>query len=313
MSRESDESARNRLSPATYPIRVVTRMTGLSPDLIRVWERRYNAITPQRTLGKARRYSLDDIRRLNLLRQAVALGHSISSIASLSNEEIELIVKRCQSTAFEFPTRSTIDSYLKAIEGFDIQAAEAILNQALEQLGMRRFIHELARPLLHEVGDRWHNGQMSIGEEHAVTAQLRSIFFTFLRNSIAAPGAPRLVFATPPAHRHEMGALIASVLATIRGIRAIYLGPDTPFEEIANAVERSSAKAAVLSIPMVLSSEEALREELEGISWLAQRSEVWVGASPGHPALTLPNITPFSDFGRFELALEVLAATLPPP
>ena len=70
-----------------YPIRAVSKLTGLTVDTLRAWERRYEAIKPSRA-GRGRVYSEADIRRLNLLRQAVEAGHAIGQVASLSDQRL---------------------------------------------------------------------------------------------------------------------------------------------------------------------------------------------------------------------------------
>ena len=77
-----------------FPMRVVTRMTGLSADVVRAWERRYGAIEPGRTDGNARRYSHADIARLTRLRDAVSQGHSIGEVSRLSNEALDALADR---------------------------------------------------------------------------------------------------------------------------------------------------------------------------------------------------------------------------
>ncbi|MEM9293668.1 MAG: MerR family transcriptional regulator, partial [Acidobacteriota bacterium] len=79
-------------SPALHPIRVVARRTGLKTDLIRAWERRYGAIEPQRTAGRHRSYSEEDIHRLLLLRQATESGFPIGQVAQLPTADLEDLV-----------------------------------------------------------------------------------------------------------------------------------------------------------------------------------------------------------------------------
>ena len=78
---------------ALYPMRVVTRLTGLHPDTIRAWERRYDAVIPQRTNGNTRMFSAGDVRRLSILRELVDHGHAIGHIASLSDEALAVLVE----------------------------------------------------------------------------------------------------------------------------------------------------------------------------------------------------------------------------
>ena len=85
MDKQASESGR-------HPIRVVARRTGLTPAVLRAWEKRYGVVDPTRTEGGQRLYSDEDVRRLSLLRQAVEEGRSISQVVELTTEELQGLV-----------------------------------------------------------------------------------------------------------------------------------------------------------------------------------------------------------------------------
>ncbi|MBN8610138.1 MAG: MerR family transcriptional regulator [Deltaproteobacteria bacterium] len=284
----------------TFPMRVVTRMTGLTADVVRVWERRYGAITPARTEGNARRYSSHDIERLTRLRDAIAAGHSIGDIANLADARLTaLAASRDPITE----TRPILAPYLEAMSELDLPRGEALLARASQLLGPRAMVLDVVLPLLREVGDRWVAGKLTVAEEHAVSAQIRAHLAVLLRTTVLPTGAPRVVFATPPGHRHELGAMMAAVLASARGVSPIYLGPDVPFEEVEGACLRSRATVVVLSVLTLHESAVDRRHELRAMEKLSERIETWVGAPPGHPALDAKGVRPMSDFAAFEAAL----------
>ncbi|HSP07725.1 MAG TPA: MerR family transcriptional regulator, partial [Acidobacteriota bacterium] len=76
-----------------HPIRVVARRTGLTPHVIRIWEKRYGAVVPRRTSTKRRFYTDEDVERLILLRRATMSGRSIGQVARLSREELLELAK----------------------------------------------------------------------------------------------------------------------------------------------------------------------------------------------------------------------------
>src|SRR5512141_2448293 len=88
-------------SKPKYMIGTVTKLTGLSVDVVRVWERRYGAIRPLRSEGGTRLYSDADVWRLNRLRQAVELGHSISQAAKLSETELDELLSDADGVRVE--------------------------------------------------------------------------------------------------------------------------------------------------------------------------------------------------------------------
>ncbi|MBX7197635.1 MAG: MerR family transcriptional regulator [Sandaracinaceae bacterium] len=291
MSRTVDER--------TFPMRVVTRMTGLTADVVRVWERRYGAITPDRTEGNARRYSAADIERLTRLRDAIAQGHTIGAIATLSDARLRALAQPAQ----EEPERPALSPYLEAIAVLDLPRAEAVLSRASQLLGPRRLVLELVLPLLKEVGDRWHAGSLGVAQEHAVSAQIAAHLGTLLRTAVLPSGAPRVVFATPPGHHHELGAQMAAVLATTHGVSPVFLGADVPFDELLSACERARAGVVALSILVEKSEPLERRRELKGLELLARSVEVWVGAPAGHPSLEAAGVRPMRDFFALEAAL----------
>src|SRR5215218_7868055 len=117
-----------------HPIGVVARRTGLKPDLIRAWERRYGAVEPGRTETRRRFYSDDDVERLLLLRRVVSTGRGISQVAGLSNEELaESFLVRC----------------LAAAQGLDVRELEIQLDRASVAFSRTTLLEKLLVPLMH--------------------------------------------------------------------------------------------------------------------------------------------------------------------
>lgn len=279
-------------------MRVVTRLTGLSADVVRVWERRHHAIEPDRTRGNARRYSSRDIRRLELLRDAVAAGHSIGAIARLPDE---ILAKLAASAPAPSPS-APFEPYLEAIAALELPRAEAILARHAQLLGPRETVLEFVQPLLREVGDRWHDGRLSVASEHAASAQIRALLSTLARSRSLPVGAPRMVLATPPGQRHELGALMAAVLAAERGVAPVYLGPDLPWDELRRAYIETRAQVVTLSA-LVTGELARVREDVVALEALARDFEIWVGGPPNHPLLRARGVRAFNDFLSFEAAL----------
>src|SRR3954453_10877138 len=122
-----------------HPIGVVARRTGLKPDLIRAWERRYGAVAPGRTETRRRFYSDEDVERLLLLRRAVSSGRGISQVAGLSNPELEALIEAEPAPSAYTPPPPA------APEKGD-EAAEAFLNRCLaapQRLDVRELELEL--------------------------------------------------------------------------------------------------------------------------------------------------------------------------
>jgi DNA-binding transcriptional MerR regulator len=228
----------------TYPLRAVVRMTGLSPEILRAWERRYRAIEPLRTPGGTRRYRPEDVERLRLLKAAVAAGFRIGKVARLSAAELA----RCGG-GVSVDDGSAQDAVLEALARLDADQAHRLLSLQLSALGPVRFAREFAVPLIHEIGDRWADGRLGIASEHLASAVLRSMLGSALTPSATSQLGPRIVFATPSGERHELGLQMAALTALGAGGHAIYLSADLPRDELLWSVD--AVNAAVLALSLV--------------------------------------------------------------
>ncbi len=244
-----------------HPIQVVANRTGLSADVLRVWERRYGVVAPVRTESNRRLYSDADIERLQLIRRAIEGGRSIRMVARLSREELrELLFHDAQSVAAGHSVEKLTDAaqteeiaaymanFLAAVRTLDRDELETALTRASLTFARPILIERLLIPLLYKMGELWSNGSLRIVHEHSASAVLRAFFGGMLTASGPPHSSPALVAATPAGQAHEFGAMAASVMAIYDGWRVIYLGADLPVEEIAAVTEHRSVNALALSI-----------------------------------------------------------------
>lgn len=257
----------------TYPLRTAARLTGLSPELLRAWERRHRVVEPLRTPGGTRRYSAADLERLRLVKAAVDAGHRIGEIASLEPAEL----KR-RSAVAELRSEGRLDEILSSLENLDAAASQRLLSLQLSTLGPARFSREVALPLVREIGERWANGRMGIAREHLASGVLRSLLGSALQPTATSLLGPGIVFATPTGERHELGLLMAALTAVGAGANPLYLGTELPVDELLGAVEDTDAAALALSLVTVPSAQaarsvSALREGL------ASEVHLWLGGA----------------------------------
>ncbi len=272
---------RTRSLEATYSLGAVSRLTGLSPHVLRAWERRYGAVRPLRTPGGTRRYRESEVMRLRLLRAAVEAGHPISEVAALGDAELE---RRVETR--EAPAQGPLQALLSALHRLDVDEVERQLALQLAALGPRRFGSLVVSPLLREVGERWKAGELCVAAEHLASAAIRSLLGSSLRRRALAQ-APTVLFTTPPNERHEIGALVAAVAAAEAGANAVFLGPDLPVEEVLAATEQLDARAVALGIAR-LPAREAERTLRSLRAGLPPQVELWLGG-PGSDAVELPS------------------------
>lgn len=234
-----------------HPIGFVATKTGLTPHVIRIWELRYQAITPTRTGTNRRVYSDADIERLGLLRKATAAGHRISQLSQLP-------LDRLRSIADSTPTRPltaatavadvTLDQCLDAVQRLDGRALEKMLGQATLKLSHTAIIETLVVPLMEKIGALWHDGTLRPAHEHLATAVIRSFFANIAETYQSEMTAPRIVVTTPAGQWHEVGALVVTATAAAQGWQVTYLGPNLPADDIACAAIQTEASVVALSV-----------------------------------------------------------------
>lgn len=268
------------LSDDRYPLRTVSRWTGLSPDLIRAWERRYQVVEPVRGPRGARLYSRTDIDHLRLLGQLVGDGRAIGDIARLDIDILKGLAHPPASRNIPEPAEigpsAVVGALLNSVERFDLRDLEVRLGDALLALGPTRFVQDVARPLLVEVGERWAAGRMSIADERLVSAALRRILGGLIRLRTVNSSAS-LLLATPPGEQHALGLTLLALLAVERGIETYLLGPDLPAAEITQAAARAGVAAVGLSVVNSDNRQNAVEQTRQVEQLLRPDIELWLG------------------------------------
>jgi DNA-binding transcriptional MerR regulator len=261
------------VAAATFPVRVATRVTGLKPELIRAWESRYGAIQPHRTAGGSRRYSRDDLARLNLLREVVEAGHRIGKVARLDDDSLRRLLPEPEPS-----DASVVDRILSAVERMDSLEVRRILTAELAERGPVEFATGVVLPMLVEVGNRWERDQLGVATEHFLTAIARAILVPVFDDFERSEGAPTLVFATPSGETHDLGTLVAAIVAANAGARVVFLGADMPQDDIlACALDQ---RAAVVVLGLLTISPECARDQLLGLrEGLPKDVELWIGGA----------------------------------
>ena len=244
--------------PATgHPIAVVAARTGLSRDVLRVWERRYAAVAPMRTPGGQRLYSDEHVHRFRLLAAATRHGRNISAVAQLGTDELARMAVEDEAAlpqpdlGADASTAREVDAAMEPIVALDGATLDSLLRRAMARRGLLWFLEQLVPSMMRSVGDGWASGRLTIAHEHLASAAVIAIALETIHAVPAAPSALRLVVATPSGERHAVGAAISAAAASIDGWSIVYLGPDVPCGDIATAAAETDARAVALSIVYV--------------------------------------------------------------
>lgn len=279
-----------------YTIKTASRMTGITPDTIRVWERRYGAVEPGREENGRRFYTDEDIRRLRLMKRATEMGAPIREVARLSQTQLEgwvtgaaAIESDSERPGFEpgglmstlAPEPGVevelINRIIAALERFDSDEIDRLLNSAVIAMPPEALIRNALFPLLRAVGDRWFESRLTVAQEHLLSARLRSLSGALMQAYPRRASAGKICFATLPGERHEFGVLLCCWLAILRGWRCDYLGPDLPSSEIAEAAVAGAARIVALSAVVRDSSNETEKHLRRLRMALPVGVEIWIG------------------------------------
>ncbi|WP_085318016.1 MerR family transcriptional regulator [Derxia lacustris] len=264
-------------------IAAVERDTGLSKDLLRVWERRYGFPSPARDGFGERVYPAEQVEKLRLLRRLMGVGHRPGKIIHLALPELTRLAGDTATmpnppAAAARPCED-LDAYLDLVKRHQSEALRAMLHQALVRLGLARFVMELVAPLVTRVGEAWTRGWFEVFEEHLFTEALQTVLRHAI-NTLPAPGGkPSILLTTLPQEPHGLGLLMAEALFVLNGCACMSLGVQTPVWDIVRAAAARKADVVALSFSSFLSPATVCDGLAELRGRLAPGIEIWAGGS----------------------------------
>lgn len=272
-----------------YNIKAVVQATGISPSTLRAWERRYNMCRPQRSESGYRLYAERDIAIIRWLKSQVDAGMSISQAVSwletMAEEAGAIDQVVLPGSATTVPGRGTLTplhrnpvrdfaslqtELLCALLGYDEAAAEQALTEAFAMYTVEQIGENLILPVLIEIGDRWHQGAVSVATEHFATNYLLQRLAALLRSLPNGSTGPLVWVGCAPSELHEVGALLLGIYLRRAGYRVHYLGQSLPAEDLAAEAQRRQPAMILLSA----STEPAAEELAKLTANLARHSPV---------------------------------------
>jgi MerR family transcriptional regulator, light-induced transcriptional regulator len=239
------DSARTR----TYSIRELTRMTGLSADVLRVWERRYGFPQPSRDESGARIYSPSDVERLVLVQRALRRGHRIGAVIGHSDQELQSLVEHDTSDLQLQPGNSpVVERVMEALCSNDDQRMVWELRHAALNLGTQAFVREVAAPLTRAIGTAWEQGRVGIRHEHLLSDVLITQLRLMWAVQLGGQRGLKVLLATLPSEHHALGLEMVGAYLAGLGVTPRSMGPNVPPAEIADTVEALEVDGLGLSV-----------------------------------------------------------------
>jgi methanogenic corrinoid protein MtbC1 len=226
--------------PSNLNIAALSRRTGVPADTLRKWEQRYGVLQPDRTGGGQRRYSELDVARVEWLRERLAEGFRIGEAAALlggAQLEAARTPADVRRALYEAASRANVDGL------------RALLDQTFTLFPLEQALSRIVEPVLQRVGEGWASGELSVAQEHLVSAAIRARLERLLAD---ARGDVRgvAVLACVPGELHELGLLMLGALLRADGWQVAYLGADAPLDDAFELAERLDAPMLCLSVTM---------------------------------------------------------------
>ncbi|NJA04866.1 MULTISPECIES: MerR family transcriptional regulator [Methylomonas] len=262
-----------------YSIKAITSLTGLTPETLRAWERRYSCITPSRTGTGRRYYSQQDLEKLTLLVNLTRNGHPISKIAGMDCPQLRAFQEQAAPTVAEPRTLPLIEQIVDALAEYRIERCEQLLKRALLASEPLDYARDVLLPALHKVGYLWEQGRLNIAQEHMFSSCVQRIVLTMVNNlHRPSPNNPSIMFATPSGEPHEFGILLCCLVASAQQYQCYYLGADLPAADIVAAAAHLRPDALVMGL-VKTPPETATLLELKQILGASLDSKLWLGGS----------------------------------
>ncbi|HEY9148973.1 MAG TPA: MerR family transcriptional regulator [Gammaproteobacteria bacterium] len=257
-----------------FPIGHVTELTGILPVTLRAWERRYGLPRPHRTAGGHRLYTIAEVEQLRRVQDLMQKGYTVSrAVERLRAEEAQPGNEPDGDEADHWsPYRYRL---LDAVDNFDTIALESAYSEPLSLFPVDLVIDNVLLPVLQRLGDEWLQREDGIAREHFFSNFLRNKIGTRFHHELQRRQGPSLLFACLPGEEHELGLLLAGLVAGTRGFRVLYLGANLPLTQLPPVARRVNPAGIVLSATTV----EPLPELEQALQALvrAVKAPVYIG------------------------------------
>lgn len=268
----------SRKPPLYYNLGAITRETGLHPDTLRAWERRYDLPQPTRSEGGQRLYSQRDLEIVRWLIKQQEAGLRISQAAELFQTQIEAGID-----PIEEERKANLNALTPVVEGenvaayrnawieasmrFDNMQADQVLTEAFSMFPPETVCFEILFGGLSELGAKWYEGQATVQQEHYASALVIRRLNALIAGTPQPNRTEKIVIAAPPEEDHMMASLLMTFLLRRRGYDVVYLGADVPLENFRSTIEELDPHLVILTAHLLLTAASLLdlANELEGI------------------------------------------------
>ena len=222
----------------SFSIRDMENLSGIKAHTIRIWEKRYNLFSPERTDTNIRNYSLGSLQKLLNITLLYNNGYKISKIAKLDESQIPMMVK--EIVAKNSKKSHAINAFKLAMINFDQSLFQKTYNSLLAERSFREVFHEVFIPLLNELGLLWQTDTISPAHEHFISHLLKQKIYIQtekLQEEEHSRNDKVFVLFLPENEIHDLGLLYINYEIILRGYKSIYLGQTMPMENLSDLLK----------------------------------------------------------------------------
>jgi MerR family transcriptional regulator, light-induced transcriptional regulator len=224
-----------------FSISDLQKFSGIQPQTIRMWEKRYNALQPIRSEGNTRYYDDDQLKRLLNIVSLNHAGLKISKICKLSNDEIHQILQTeiHKTTSDDKQVEYFISQLIHYALDYDAHTIDKLLSECIDLFGIQTTYKRVIYPLMIRVGLMWCQDSICPAQEHFLSGLIRQKLFAAINDIVASSDKlnPTWLLFLPEDESHDIGLLFAHYLLRQRNQRIIYLGANVPFESIQEVMQ----------------------------------------------------------------------------
>jgi DNA-binding transcriptional MerR regulator len=224
---------------STYSIHYIEQLTGIKAHTVRIWEQRYNIITPTRSKTNIRSYSDEQLKKLLNISTLLYAGYKIGNLAKMNDEEILSIINSFGKTptSESIQLTATLNSFISSTLTYDEELFHLLYSDSIKRYGIETTYQQLLYPLLIRIGTLWNVNDLIPSQEHFTINLIKQKLFSAAEN-IGFPSSDELwILFLPENEEHEIGLLFANLMLRMYGKRTLYLGQKMPIDNLTHIIE----------------------------------------------------------------------------
>jgi len=271
---ETDFAKASKILTMTfYSIKDMEHLSGIKAHTIRIWEKRYGLLDPDRSDTNIRSYSDKDVRRILNVAMLVKNGYKISAVALFDEQRLQLEVIRINRNSTE-PDKN-IDQLLFLTVNLDTFGFETLMNLIISQNGFKKTIEQVVFLFFERIGILWQTGSIFTAHEHFVSNLIRNRLIREIGNFESNESAKSVLFFLRNDEWHELGLLYFTPLAAEAGLRCVYLGQSLPFEDLSNLLTAQKYDFVCTSFIQAIEKAE-LEQYLANLSFVFNQNKILI-------------------------------------